>query len=317
MYWSSSEEVMNGGTVSMCVEKTISGRSCPGHVASTFARAPSTGIFRGSIARRRSSSQRKSPTALSFGVMDSMSIRRRASANRSMQKKRNSPSRFVDSAELPLECQASRPATVMLVRARRPSLHCALLYSDSVPPETSSIRSLFLAGPAGRLEALLNAGSPNATHAAVVCHPHPLYRGTLHNKVVFHAMKALNSFGFPVLRFNFRGTGLSQGEHDHENGERDDVRAALDWLDHEFHLPLIFAGFSFGAAVGLRAACPDARVKAAIGLGLPVSPVDDRAYDFSFLQSCAKPKLFVSGDRDQFGTPAQLEKLVAAIPDPK
>src|SRR5262250_1115798 len=80
--------------------------------------------------------------------------------------------------------------------------------------ENTTIRSLFLAGPAGRLEALLNAGAPGATHAAIVCHPHPLYGGTLHNKVVFHAMKALNSFGFPVLRFNFRGTGLSQGEHD-------------------------------------------------------------------------------------------------------
>ena len=108
-----------------------------------------------------------------------------------------------------------------------------------------------------------------------------------------------------------------------EAGEVDDVRAALDWLDHEFHWPLIFAGFSFGAAVGLRAACSDARVKAAIGLGLPVSPIDDRTYDFSFLQTCAKPKLFVSGDRDQFGTPAQLEELVAvasqseeAGPDP-
>jgi alpha/beta superfamily hydrolase len=180
-----------------------------------------------------------------------------------------------------------------------------------------TIRSLFLEGPVGRLEALLNGGSPDARYAAVVCHPHPLFGGTLHNKVVFHAMKVLNGFGFPVLRFNFRGAGLSQGEHDHGNGELDDVRAALDWVDHEFHLPLVFAGFSFGAAVGLRAACPDERVKAAIGLGLPVSPIDDRTYDFSFLQSCAKPKLFVSGDRDQFGTPAQLEKLVAAIPDPK
>src|SRR5579862_5475852 len=79
----------------------------------------------------------------------------------------------------------------------------------------------------------------------------------LHNKVVFHTMKALNSFGFPVLRMNFRGTGLSQGEHDHGNGEVDDVRTALNWLDGEFHLPLILAGFSFGAAVGLRAACSD------------------------------------------------------------
>src|SRR5881628_3898674 len=96
--------------------------------------------------------------------------------------------------------------------------------------QSSSIRALFLSGPTGRLEALLNAGSENATHAALVCHPHPLYGGTLHNKVVFHTMKALNSFGFPVLRFNFRGTGLSQGEHAHGIGELDDVRAALDWL---------------------------------------------------------------------------------------
>jgi uncharacterized protein len=80
---------------------------------------------------------------------------------------------------------------------------------------------------------------------------------------------------------------------------------------------LIFAGFSFGAAVGLRAACPDARVKAAIGLGLPVSPIDDRTYDFNFLKTCAKPKLFVSGDRDQFGTSAQLNALIDSIPQPK
>ena len=117
------------------------------------------------------------------------------------------------------------------------------LYSDSVLPETSSIRSLFLNGPAGRLEALLNAGSPDATHAAVVCHPHPLFGGTLHNKVVFHAMKALNSFGFPVLRFNFRGTGLSEGEHANGIGEVEDVRAALDWLEHEFTLPVGLATF--------------------------------------------------------------------------
>jgi len=183
--------------------------------------------------------------------------------------------------------------------------------------QISAIRSIVLDGPAGRLEALLNAGSPDAAYAAVVCHPHPLFGGTLHNKVVFHAMKALNGFGFPVLRFNFRGTGLSQGEHDHGEGEVDDVRAALDWLDHEFRKPLMFAGFSFGAAVGLRAACPDSRVRAAIGLGLPVAPIDDRAYDFNFLRACAQPKLLVSGDRDQFGTPAQLRALMDALPQPK
>jgi hypothetical protein len=183
--------------------------------------------------------------------------------------------------------------------------------------DTATIRSLFLEGPAGRLEALLNAGSSTATHAAVVCHPHPLFGGTLHNKVVFHTMKALHSFGFPVLRFNFRGTGLSEGEHANGVGEIDDVRAALDWLEHEYTLPVIFAGFSFGAAVGLRAACPDPRVTALIGLGLPVTPIDDRTYDFDFLRSCTKPKLFVSGSRDQFGPPGKLETLVNSFAEPK
>jgi alpha/beta superfamily hydrolase len=191
-----------------------------------------------------------------------------------------------------------------------------------VTTPNSSIRSLFVHGPAGRLEALLNAGADNATHAALVCHPHPLFGGTLHNKVVFHTMKALNSFGFPVLRFNFRGTGLSEGEHDHGNGEVDDVRAALDWLDSNLHLPLVFSGFSFGAAVGLRAACQDARVRSVIGVGTPVSPVaadseEPRVYTFDFLRDCAKPKLFVSGARDQFGPRAKLGELIAAMPEPK
>jgi hypothetical protein len=191
-----------------------------------------------------------------------------------------------------------------------------------VSSSNSTIRSLFLNGPAGRLEALLNAGANNATHAAVVCHPHPLFGGTLHNKVVFHAMKALNSFGFPVLRFNFRGTGLSEGEHDYGKGEIEDVHTALDWLDAEYHLPIVFAGFSFGAAIGLRPACADPRVRAVIGLGIPVAPVaadteDPRVYTFEFLHDCAKPKLFVSGGRDQFGPRAKLEALVASVPEPK
>jgi alpha/beta superfamily hydrolase len=187
---------------------------------------------------------------------------------------------------------------------------------------SSTIRSLFLEGPAGQLEALLNAGAESAACAALVCHPHPLFGGTLHNKVVFHTMKALNSFGFPVLRFNFRGAGLSHGEHDHGSGEAEDVRVALDWLDKEFHLPLLFAGFSFGAAVGLRSACEDARVKALIGVGTPVVPVaadteTPRIYSLDFLRDCAKPKLFVSGTRDQFGPRAKLEALVASMPEPK
>lgn len=191
-----------------------------------------------------------------------------------------------------------------------------------MPPPNSTIRSLFLNGPAGRLEALLNAGATNATHAAVVCHPHPLFGGTLHNKVVFHTMKALNSFGFPVLRFNFRGTGLSEGEHDYGKGEIEDVRTALDWLDAEYHLPLIFAGFSFGAAIGMHAACADSRVQGVIGVGVPVAPVaaekeDPRVYSFEFLHNCSQPKLFVSGARDQFGPRSKLEALAASVPEPK
>ena len=181
----------------------------------------------------------------------------------------------------------------------------------------SAIRSFFLNGPVGQLETLLNAGAENPKYVALVCHPHPVYGGTLHNKVVFHTMKALNSFGFPVLRFNFRGAGLSQGEHSNGIGEVEDVRAALDWLEEQYRQPIIFAGFSFGAAVGLRAACPDPRVHALLGLGTPVAPIDDRSYDFNFLRDCTKPKLFVSGARDQFGPRAKLQELVASVAEPK
>jgi alpha/beta superfamily hydrolase len=164
---------------------------------------------------------------------------------------------------------------------------------------------------------LPNAGSPEAKYAAVVCHPHPLYGGTLHNKVVFHAMKALNGFGFPVLRFNFRGTGLSEGEHASGVGEVEDVQVAMDWMEREFTLPIIFAGFSFGAAVGLRASYSDERVPVLIALGLPAVPIENRIYDFEFLRACTKPKLFVSGSRDQFGPAGKLEALVETFSDPK
>ncbi|MGA3315174.1 MAG: alpha/beta fold hydrolase [Candidatus Korobacteraceae bacterium] len=185
-----------------------------------------------------------------------------------------------------------------------------------MPSSHSAIKSFFLEGPAGRLEALLNVGSPTATHAGLVCHPHPLGGGTMHNKVVFHAMKALHSFGFPVLRFNFRGTGLSGGQHDEGRGEVADVQAALAWLKDKFSLPIIFVGFSFGAATGLRAACPDPDVSAVISLGTPVE-VDGRLFSFRFLRECAKPKLFVSGDHDQYGSHEALEKVVAQAADPK
>ncbi len=184
------------------------------------------------------------------------------------------------------------------------------------PVTTASIRSVEdLRGPAGALEALLNTGRPDAEFAGLVAHPHPLGGGTMHNKVVYHAMKALGSFGFPVLRFNFRGTGLSAGEHDQGHGERADVRAALDWLDREFHLPILFAGFSFGANVGLRACCGDERVKGLIALGIFVH-AEGRDYHYDFLSKCAAPKLFVSGTRDQYGPITQVETVVSSAPPP-
>lgn len=180
----------------------------------------------------------------------------------------------------------------------------------------ASIRSFFLEGPAGRLEALLNVGLPDAQFCAVVAHPHPLYGGTMHNKVVFNAMKALNSFGFPVLRFNFRGVGTSAGEHDYGRGEIDDVKAALNWIAAEYDLPILFAGFSFGAATGMRAACPDPRVHSILALGTPLS-AEGRSYTYALLAECSKPKLFLSGDQDQYADASKLAEVVAQASEPK
>ena len=175
------------------------------------------------------------------------------------------------------------------------------MYDTSDESEPHHVRSGLLRsvddlrGPAGRIEALLNLGRPDAPYAALVCHPHPLFGGTMHNKVVYHAMKAFQAYGLPVLRFNFRGAGLSEGAHDHGRGEVTDVRAALDWLQQEYQLPLLFAGFSFGSSVGLRACCGDERVKGIAALGLPVK-AGGREYHYSFLSGCKQPKLFISGD---------------------
>lgn len=196
-------------------------------------------------------------------------------------------------------------------------------------PETASdraaLRSIDLHGPAGRLEALLNEGAPQSPFAALVCHPHPKGGGTMHNKVVYHAMKVLNApewgFRLPVLRFNFRGTGLSEGHHDGV-AESSDVTAALDWLSTEFKLPLIVAGFSFGAAMALTACCGSAptqtpdNIHALAALGLPTQGFNQR-YRYPFLAHCKTPKLFLSGDQDQFAPTADLEQVVASASDPK
>lgn len=181
----------------------------------------------------------------------------------------------------------------------------------------SAVRTVeTLHGPAGRLEALLNEGLPDPPYTALVCHPHPLGGGTMHNKVVYHTAKAFQSVGLPVLRFNFRGTGLSLGQHDHGHGEKDDVRAALDWLQNEFQKPILFAGFSFGSAVGLRVCCGDPRVPGLIGLGLPVH-AEGRDYHYDFLAQCSQPKLFLSGARDQYGPIEKLNAVIAAAAEPK
>ncbi len=137
----------------------------------------------------------------------------------------------------------------------------------------------------------------------------------MHNKVVFHAMKALHGFGFPVLRFNFRGTGLSEGTHD-GRAEVDDVVAGMDWLAAEFGKPIVFAGFSFGCSTGLRACYDNPRVPVLIGLGIPIA-ADGRLYEYKYLRECTKPKLFVSGDRDLFGPRAEVESVIAQLAEPK
>jgi alpha/beta superfamily hydrolase len=177
---------------------------------------------------------------------------------------------------------------------------------------THDSRSFFLEGPAGRLEAILwtPATAVRPPLAAVVCHPHPLFGGTMHNKVIYQTAKTLDTLGIPVLRFNFRGAGLSAGEHDHGRGEQGDVQAALDFLSREFPgVPVVLAGFSFGAWVGLRAGCECPRVSHLIGLGIPVNDTD-----FSFLSRCEKPKLFVHGSGDEHGAIDKVKTLVASLP---
>jgi len=175
-------------------------------------------------------------------------------------------------------------------------------------------RSVNLRGPAGQLEALLwTSRLDNPSVVAVVCHPHPLFGGTMHNKVVYQAAKTLHRRGMAVLRFNFRGVGLSEGIHDRGSGEAADVRAALDYIAAEFpSRPILLAGFSFGAWVGLRVGCEDARVANLVGLGIPVNDSD-----FSYLLDCAKPKLFLIGGRDQFASRDRVEKLFSRLSEPK
>lgn len=150
----------------------------------------------------------------------------------------------------------------------------------------------------GRLEAHLREAETPLRGAAVMCHPHPLYGGTMHTKAVFRTAQALNEVGFDVLRFNFRGVGTSTGSYEEGVGEEEDVRAALDWLEERRPgLPLLLGGFSFGSMVALRVGVEEARVKGLLALGLAV-----RNWEYEFLREVAKPTLVVQGENDEFGS---------------
>jgi alpha/beta superfamily hydrolase len=166
--------------------------------------------------------------------------------------------------------------------------------------------------PAGdlQLEALLREPQDVIKGAAVFCHPHPLYGGTMDNRVVYRAAKAALEAGFAALRFNFRGVGLSSGHYDQGVGEREDAAAAISWLEEKYPaLPLALVGYSFGAWVGLRVGCPDPRIKAMVALALPLD-----LYDFEFLYDNSKPALYISGTRDEFCSNENLNRLDHRLP---
>ncbi|MBV9745730.1 MAG: alpha/beta hydrolase, partial [Acidobacteriia bacterium] len=177
------------------------------------------------------------------------------------------------------------------------------------------IETHFVPGPAGRLEALLEEredGDPRL--AAVVCHPHPLYGGTMHNKVVFRMARGLRRGGLVVLRFNFRGVGASEGEHANLIGEVEDARAALAWLRSRYpDLGFALAGFSFGARVITELGCELNCAAFLLAAGLPTSALGSKAY----LETCHAPKIFVQSTRDQFGPRAEFDTAYASFSEPK
>jgi alpha/beta superfamily hydrolase len=183
------------------------------------------------------------------------------------------------------------------------------------------IESLFLTGPVGRLEALLEEPEDDAPReAALVCHPHPQHGGTMHNKVVYRIARGLRRAGAAVLRFNYRGVNLSEGQYAHGEGETDDARTALDYLRERYpELPFTLAGFSFGSRIALRLACagpeatpPQTRPRRVIAVGFPT------VYrDRSFLEGCSVPRVFVQSTHDEFGPVADLQAVVDTLPEPR
>lgn len=160
----------------------------------------------------------------------------------------------------------------------------------------------------GRLEALWWKVE-GAKAAAVVCHPHPLHGGTMHNHVTYRVAQTFRDHGVSVLRFNFRGVGRSTGKHDAGVGEIDDARAALDWVAAEAPgLPLWIGGFSFGCRTAVQLALKDARIQKVFAVGLAVD-----VFDLSFVAGLKQPTAFVHSDRDEYGKLENIEALVAKV----
>jgi alpha/beta superfamily hydrolase len=181
------------------------------------------------------------------------------------------------------------------------------------PPE-ARVRKVGIPSPIGELEGVyefVEGVRPRAL--AVVCHPHPLFGGTMHNKVVFRTAEAFQQAGFATLRFNFRGVGASPGTHDDGRGEEDDAKAAIAWLAAQHPgVPLALAGFSFGGSVALHVGPVDPLVR----LIWAVAPGVGRR-DFSHLALCDKPKGVVQGTADELCPQPELEAAWPGWADPK
>ena len=176
------------------------------------------------------------------------------------------------------------------------------------------IESLMLSGPVGRLEALLEEPEDrDPAEAALVCHPHPRHGGTMHNKVVYRIARGLRRSGSVVLRFNYRGVNLSEGEYGHGAGEVEDARSALSFLRARYPgLPFTLAGFSFGARIVTRLACERLGARRVIAVGFPT------VYkEVGYLEGCELPRIFVQSTQDQYGPLPELTRLIAALPPPK
>jgi alpha/beta superfamily hydrolase len=179
------------------------------------------------------------------------------------------------------------------------------MQDHAVTERSARLTSFTFPGPAGVLEGLWKDGRSPVRGSAVFAHPHPLHGGTLHNKVVFCAAQALISSGFGTLRFNFRGTGVSDGIHDQGVGEVEDFRAAMNEAEARGGLPMVAGGFSFGSSMALRAIAGDTGVAAYIGIGLPVATPSVMDAPLPRV-----PSLFVVGERDTFGPPRLLREFL-------